>query len=147
MLIHHSAKDGLFQEAGTGVLLAEIGSLSLEFTRLSQLSGDPKFFDAIQRIYDVFEAQQPLTKLPGMWPMVVNARETNFTDDKTFTFGAMADSTYEYLPKVITQILLHFQLLTNIQSNSCSLAARLSSRVRCTKPLLQQQNHISSSVP
>jgi mannosyl-oligosaccharide alpha-1,2-mannosidase len=94
------ARSGDAQEAPEGVLLAEIGSLSLEFTRLSQLSGNPKWFDAIQRIYDVFEAQQSLTKLPGMWPLVVNARDLNFTEGGTFTLGAMADSTYEYLPKV-----------------------------------------------
>lgn len=81
--------------------MAEIGSLSLEFTRISQISGDPKFFDAIQRIYDVLEREQALTKLPGMWPVVVNAKDGNFTGDSGFTLGAMADSVYEYLPKVL----------------------------------------------
>ena len=48
--------------------VAELGSLSLEFTRLSQLTKDSKWFDAIQRITDLFEQQQYKTKLPGMWP-------------------------------------------------------------------------------
>jgi mannosyl-oligosaccharide alpha-1,2-mannosidase len=95
-----SARDGLNQDAEPVVFLAEIGSLSLEFTRLSQLSEDPKFFDAVQRIYDVFEAQQSLTEWPGLWPLALGARDTNFTEDNSFTFGAMADSMYEYLPKV-----------------------------------------------
>jgi mannosyl-oligosaccharide alpha-1,2-mannosidase len=81
-------------------LVAEIGSLSLEFTRLSQLSGDPKFFDAIQRISDRFEESQSLSKLPGMWPVVVNPNKKDMGDDTFFTIGAMADSLYEYLPKV-----------------------------------------------
>ncbi|KAH8687658.1 glycosyl hydrolase family 47 protein [Tricladium varicosporioides] len=93
------ALDGSGQEAAAGALIAELGSLSLEFTRLSQLTGDPKFFDAIQRIYDVFEKSQADTRLPGMWPVVVNTREANFTVDSGFTLGAMSDSMYEYLPK------------------------------------------------
>ena len=88
------------QKAGSSTLVSEIGSLSLEFTRLSQATGDPKFFDAIQRIMDIFDAQQNMTKLPGMWPVVVNAESLDFTDYGGFTIGGMADSLYEYLPKV-----------------------------------------------
>ncbi|KAI9876893.1 MAG: hypothetical protein M1830_005374 [Pleopsidium flavum] len=94
-----SAVQGKPQEALENVLVAEIGSLSLEFTRLSQLSKDPKYFDAIQRITEQFDLQQNHTKLPGMWPVVVNAKDLSFTGDNTFTLGAMADSLYEYLPK------------------------------------------------
>lgn len=36
------ARDGTQQEASDFVLVAEIGSLSLEFTRLGQLTGNPK---------------------------------------------------------------------------------------------------------
>lgn len=87
------------QEADKHALLAEIGSLTLEFTRLSQLTGDPKWFDAIQRITDVFEDQQNRTKIPGLWPVRIDTREKVFTRDITFTFGGMADSVYEYFPK------------------------------------------------
>lgn len=88
------------QEAGDGVLVAEIGSLTLEFTRLSQLSQDDRYYDAVQRIMDVFEAQQSFTKIPGLWPVVVNAKTMDFRGSSTFTIGGMADSLYEYLPKV-----------------------------------------------
>jgi len=67
---------------------------------LSQLTGDPKFFDAIDRISTAFEKQQPSTNLPGLWPIVVNARDANFTEDTSFSLGAMADSFFEYLLKV-----------------------------------------------
>lgn len=87
-------------EALKGTLVAEIGSLSLEFTRLSQLSGDSKYFDAVQRITNVLDQQQNLTKLPGMWPVFVNAQTEDFSRDTFFSLGAMADSLYEYLPKV-----------------------------------------------
>ena len=88
------------QEASHVVLVAEIGSLTLEFTRLSQVTGDPKYYDAIQRVMDVFDTQQSITKIPGLWPVVVNAKALNFTDGGSFTIGGMADSMYEYLPKV-----------------------------------------------
>jgi mannosyl-oligosaccharide alpha-1,2-mannosidase len=52
------------------VSLAEIGSLTLEFTRLSQITGDPKYFDAVQRVTDILELSQDKTRIPGIWPMV-----------------------------------------------------------------------------
>ncbi|KAI9691575.1 MAG: hypothetical protein M1822_007646 [Bathelium mastoideum] len=93
------AAAGEDQEAGLSVPIADIGSLSMEFTRLTQLTGDPKYFDAIQRIYDALAEQQQQTRLPGMWPLMVNARKMDFRGDGTFTFGAMSDSLYEYFPK------------------------------------------------
>ena len=79
--------------------MAEIGSLALEFTRLSQLTGDPKYYDSVQRITNALAAQQNFTKIPGLWPIALNAATLNFTHDRMFTFGGMADSMYEYLPK------------------------------------------------
>jgi len=95
-----AAAAGVAQEAPENVLVAELGSLTLEFTRLSQLTGDSKYYDAVQRIMDVFGSQQSKTNLPGMWPVVVNARKEDFTTATGFTIGGMADSVYEYLPKV-----------------------------------------------
>ena len=79
--------------------MAEIGSLSLEFTRLSQLTGDPKYYDSVRRVTNALEAQQNSTKIPGLWPIVVNAAALIFNHERTFTLGGMADSMYEYLPK------------------------------------------------
>jgi mannosyl-oligosaccharide alpha-1,2-mannosidase len=93
------AQYGKLQEAESAVLLAEIGSLSLEFTRLSQLTGDPKFYDAIQRLTDLLESVQDFTSLPGLWPVVVNPKASDFGDNMDFSIGAMGDSTYEYLLK------------------------------------------------
>lgn len=87
------------QMAETRCLVAEVGSLSMEFTRLSQLTGDPKWYDAIARITDVFENVQSKTKVPGLWPVYIDAVNNDFHWDTTFTFGGMADSVYEYLPK------------------------------------------------
>ncbi|KAH7085551.1 glycosyl hydrolase family 47-domain-containing protein [Paraphoma chrysanthemicola] len=59
--------------AGTHVILAEIGSLSMEFTRLAQLTGDHRYYDAIARITDNLEAFQNNTRLAGMWPTYLDA--------------------------------------------------------------------------
>lgn len=95
-----AAAAGERQEAPDRVLVAEIGSLSLEFTRLSLLTRDSKWFDAVQRITDVFRKQQMSTSLSGVWPIVVNAKDQVFNKGSAFTLGAMADSVFEYLPKM-----------------------------------------------
>jgi mannosyl-oligosaccharide alpha-1,2-mannosidase len=90
---------GKSQVTHDNVLLAEIGSFSLEFIRLSILTGDPKWYDAVQRIIELLRDQQQTTRLPGMWPVVGNARTGDFAQHYDYTLGAMADSLYEYLPK------------------------------------------------
>ncbi|CEN59599.1 Putative Class I alpha-mannosidase 1A [Source:UniProtKB/TrEMBL;Acc:Q9HF84] [Aspergillus calidoustus] len=54
-------------------VLAELGSLSLEFTRLAQLTKDDKYYDAIARITNELEKYQHKTKLPGLWPLNLDA--------------------------------------------------------------------------
>ncbi|KAJ5163305.1 uncharacterized protein N7500_005135 [Penicillium coprophilum] len=87
------------QLAEENVLGAELGSFALEFTRLSQITGDPKYFDAAHRVMKLFDRQQGATKLAGLWPVSVNAREELF-DDNVFTLGAEASSLYKSLPGV-----------------------------------------------
>ena len=85
-------------QAGENTLIAEIGSLTLEFTRLSQLTGDLKYYDFIERVMSELYKAQSKTHLPGLWPVIVNAKQLKFDHDG-FTLGGMADSLYEYLPK------------------------------------------------
>ncbi|VBB84193.1 Putative Glycoside Hydrolase Family 47 [Podospora comata] len=88
------------QIAGTNDPSACPASLSLEFTRLSQLTGDPKFYDAVSRVTDLLERTQSSSKLPGMWPKLISFREGTLNHESGFTLGALADSLYEYLPKM-----------------------------------------------
>jgi mannosyl-oligosaccharide alpha-1,2-mannosidase len=88
------------QIASQATLLAEIGSLTMEFTRLSQLTGDCKWYDAVNRIVRLLDKQQFKTFLPGMWPVTANAQAADFTRDSLFTLSAMSDSVYEYFPKM-----------------------------------------------
>ncbi|KAI9642235.1 hypothetical protein NHQ30_009037 [Ciborinia camelliae] len=83
-----------------GVLVAQIASLSLEFIRLSQVTGDGKYENAIKKITDQLENTQNTTTLPGMWPSQANCMKPNLTfTSRSFTLGAFADSAFEYLPK------------------------------------------------
>ncbi|SPN97502.1 related to alpha-mannosidase IC (MNSIC) [Cephalotrichum gorgonifer] len=86
------------QRAGDNEASAAMGSLTLEFTRLSQLTGRDKYFDAIDRVKDFYVRTQNETLLPGMWPVTINfAQETAHLN--MFTLGGRADSLYEYFPK------------------------------------------------
>jgi mannosyl-oligosaccharide alpha-1,2-mannosidase len=58
--------------ASSKVVLAELGSLSLEFTRLAQITKDPRFYDAVARITNELETWQNKTKIPGLWPVSVD---------------------------------------------------------------------------
>ena len=59
--------------AKSKVVLAELGSLSLEFTRLAQITKEPMYYDAVARITNELEIWQNSTKLPGLWPLKVDA--------------------------------------------------------------------------
>lgn len=59
--------------ASTHMVLAELGSLSVEFTRLAQITREMKYYDAVARITDALEKWQMKTTLPGLWPLKLDA--------------------------------------------------------------------------
>jgi mannosyl-oligosaccharide alpha-1,2-mannosidase len=93
------ALDGIEQAGPDQGSFASFASLSIEFTRLSQLTGDMRYFDAVQRLTNILEEQQFATKLPGMWPINYAWKTANFSGNR-FGLGASADSGYEYLLKM-----------------------------------------------
>ncbi|KAI1828169.1 glycoside hydrolase family 47 protein [Xylaria intraflava] len=82
------------------VVSASPGTLSMEMARLSQITGNPKYYDAISRVMDLFHREQKKTKLPGLWPAYVSMRSQDVTTGNWFTLAGNADSLYEYLPKM-----------------------------------------------
>lgn len=96
-----------FQKAKDGTLVpgthdpsASVASSGLEFTRLSQLTGNDKYYDAIDRISQFLDKTQYETRLPGLWPTFFDMVNQDITSETEFTLGALADSLYEYLPKM-----------------------------------------------
>ena len=59
--------------AKTRIALAELGSLSMEFTRLAQITKEARYYDAIARITNELVIWQPDTKVPGLWPQFIDA--------------------------------------------------------------------------
>jgi len=73
--------------------LAETGTYITEFGSLSRWTGEPKYFDAAKRAFEVtFDKRSPLDLLP----YAVHA-ETGEWLNTTATVGPPADSYYEYL--------------------------------------------------
>lgn len=89
------------QTASAGSNLAEIGTLVLEFTRLSLITGDSRYYDVTQHISDLLDASQNTTKLPGMWSTAVDASSGTFDSGSKYTLGGASDSAYEYFPKMM----------------------------------------------
>ena len=88
-----------------GVIVAQIGSLSLEFIRLSQVTGDAKYADAIQKITDQLENTQNHTTLPGMWPSKADCAGSYLSfSSKAFTLGAFAG---EFFSLASFKLLIH----------------------------------------
>ncbi|KAG5919572.1 hypothetical protein E4U53_003977, partial [Claviceps sorghi] len=97
-LDYQKARDGQLV-AGTNDPSASPASLCIEFTRLSQITGDSKYYDATDRVTRFLERTQNETLLPGMWPVTLDFRHES-AGGSHFTLGALADSLYEYLPKM-----------------------------------------------
>ncbi|KAH7135976.1 glycoside hydrolase [Dendryphion nanum] len=93
------AANGEEQPAAAHGIIAELASFSLEFTRLSQLTGDMRYYDAVTRVTSLLSSQQNNSLLPGLWPVGINVASQDLTTDSQFSLGAMADSAYEYLGK------------------------------------------------
>ncbi|KAH3682025.1 hypothetical protein WICPIJ_007017 [Wickerhamomyces pijperi] len=124
--------------ASNDAYLSEVGSLGLEFSRLSQITGDMQYYDAITRITDTFERSKKnfyldgliandldlsgctvLNKVqidqgshlnnPNVIKSITNGRYIHcLKNDEVhakssiqyYSMGGLADSFYEYLPKM-----------------------------------------------
>ncbi len=70
--------------------IGDLGSLTLEFTRLSMLTGDARWFDAMQRVMDVLAAQQDSGRVPGLWPAYGRLDKMVFDDGSYYPVPTMA---------------------------------------------------------
>lgn len=86
--------------AESSLCFACLGSLTMEFTRLAQITSQPKYYDAVARVSAFLDRAQDSTQLPGLWPTMGNAAKKEFNESRSFSIGALADSTYEYFPKM-----------------------------------------------
>ena len=82
--------------AGTRVVLAELGSLSVEFTRLAQITKDSKYYDAIARITDELEGLQKATSLPGLWPTTIDASGCKKPEHSALEMARLSSESREH---------------------------------------------------
>ncbi|KAK4048047.1 hypothetical protein OIO90_005948 [Microbotryomycetes sp. JL221] len=81
------------------VCIAEVGSVSLEFTRLSQITGDPIYFETISRAMDTLDNWKAQERVPHLFPTQINPDEPRFLPG-VYSMGGQGDSYYEYLIKM-----------------------------------------------
>ena len=83
-------------------LLAEAGTLQLEFRALGRFSGIKEYQTRSEHVYKLLDDLKPPD---GLYPTGIRNRrlKPGFTKSEKITFGAMADSFYEYLLKVWIQ--------------------------------------------
>ncbi|KAK4701339.1 hypothetical protein P7C70_g4893, partial [Phenoliferia sp. Uapishka_3] len=101
-------------------VLSEVGSLTMEFTRLSMLTGDETYFLAVQRAMDTLDTGFPRHagdgqrrgRLGSLLPAYVDAGHPNSMSGE-YTFGGLADSYYEYLVRLEIK---QYQLLGGVSS-------------------------------
>ena len=110
------------------------------------LTGDPKWYDAVNRILEQFEEQQYKTYLPGMWPVTINAQQMDFAGDSLFTLSAMSDSLYEYFPKVSTAKLRPLEKQPLINDMPDARTPRRNRR-KIPKTILRQHDYSNKLQP
>lgn len=60
--------------------IAELATLSMEFTRLAQLTKEDKYYDAVDRVTDaLIDLQERGTAIPGLFPQGIDATGCNKT--------------------------------------------------------------------
>lgn len=84
---------------GGASVLAEVGTLQVEWRYLARATGKPEYAAYVEHIIDVLQEHAPAG---GLWPIYVST-STGEPTSRTVTFGAMGDSYYEYLLKTWMQ--------------------------------------------
>jgi mannosyl-oligosaccharide alpha-1,2-mannosidase len=76
-------------------ILAEVGTLHMEFAYLSRLTGEPVYENKVQKIRALLNKQP---KVNGLYRNYINPLDGSWCGDDT-SVGALGDSFYEYLLK------------------------------------------------
>ncbi|KAK0408930.1 hypothetical protein QR680_004245 [Steinernema hermaphroditum] len=81
--------------AGGSSILSEFGSLHLEFAYLSNVTGNPIYYEKVKKVRDVLDA---VDKPDGLYSNYMNPDTGKWTQ-MHMSLGALGDSFYEYLIK------------------------------------------------
>lgn len=67
------------RRAAQGAIVAELGSMTVEFTRLAQLTGNDTYFDAVHRITVELQKAAPDQVIPSLFPALVDISGCDLT--------------------------------------------------------------------
>ncbi|XP_033112615.1 mannosyl-oligosaccharide 1,2-alpha-mannosidase IA-like [Anneissia japonica] len=81
--------------SGGSSILAEYGSMHLEFAYLTEITGDPKYLQKVQKVREVLNN---MNKPDGLYPNYINPKTGRWGQNHV-SIGALGDSFYEYLLK------------------------------------------------
>jgi len=85
------------------ISLAEAGSLSLELTRLFQITRDKRYFEAVSRSTDFLDSWHVLhpgaQKIKALWPQALNVSDPNCTLGLG-VYGIQGATNFDYLMKM-----------------------------------------------
>ncbi|EGC30650.1 hypothetical protein DICPUDRAFT_157585 [Dictyostelium purpureum] len=79
------------------VVLAALGTMSLEFSRLSDITGDPNYKEKIDRIINAMASLE--TDIKGLYKTTIKRDASGYCDE-LISIGGQGDSYYEYLLKM-----------------------------------------------
>ena len=99
---------------GGSSLLAEIGTLQVEFNYLAKVSNKPEYQTMGMKTFEIMSKKKPAN---GLYPIYINPSNGNFNNNK-ITFGAMGDSFYEYMLKCWLQLGQKDQYLRDMFDDS-----------------------------
>ena len=83
------------------LVLAEVGTVQMEFWSLAQHMGQPRYVEPALKVYEILDREGAKLMRNGgrLWPIYVGSRSGKPTGS-TVSWGAMGDSFYEYLLKL-----------------------------------------------
>jgi len=85
--------------SGSSSILAEFGTMHLEFSYLSDVTGNPVFKEKVNKIRDVIRG---MSKPQGLYANYLHPKHGNW-GQQHISVGALGDSFYEYLLKAWVQ--------------------------------------------
>ncbi|KAK7204548.1 class I alpha-mannosidase 1A [Myxozyma melibiosi] len=91
VLAHYGPEEAKLR-AGNTVVFAQFSSLSLEFTRLAQITKNNAYYAVIQRISDQLQESQKKTDIPGLWPSFMDISGCVTASEKKSSAPSAADN-------------------------------------------------------
>ncbi len=109
------------QRASNREEINDMGGMTLEFTRLSLLTGDPKWYDAVVRVAEELEVQQDWPHQPGLWPEFGDAEKRFFCCGGLVPVPTMAAA----LAKTVAMVGARVPLYQKMYAKAMDAAAKL----------------------